>query len=88
MAKFDYIAENLGLLKEEIDALSKEYGREITLVAVTKSGSDEELLALAESGISDIGENRPQELKRRSDLLLGAGFSPNFHEIGNLQKTR
>ena len=61
-------------------------GRDITLVCVTKSGSDEELLALASLGVSDIGENRPQELRRRADLLRTHGYAPHLHEIGNLQR--
>ena len=61
-------------------------GRDITLVCVTKSGSDEELLALASLGVSDIGENRPQELRRRADLLRTHGYAPRLHEIGNLQR--
>ena len=85
---FEYIKENLGSLLSEIKSAEKKYGREITLVAVTKSGSDEELLALAESGIGDIGENRPQELRRRGDLLRDAGFCPRLHEIGNLQRNK
>ena len=85
---FDYIKRNLDSLKEEIKTLEKKYGREVTLVAVTKSGSDEELLALMECGVTDVGENRPQELRRRGDLLHSAGHSPKLHEIGNLQRNK
>ena len=85
---FEYIKSNVDTLLSEIKTLEKKYGREITLVAVTKSGSDEELLTLAECGITDIGENRPQELRRRGDLLHSAGYSPNLHEIGNLQRNK
>ena len=66
---FDYIEKNLAELLLEIKTLEKKYGREVTLVAVTKSGSDEELIALAQCGMTDMGENRPQELRRRADLL-------------------
>lgn len=87
--KYQYVRNNYLRLKEEIAELAKEAGREsVTLVAVTKSGSDDELLALAECGVTDIGENRPQELKRRGELLLAAGFAPRLHEIGNLQKNK
>ena len=85
---FEYIKRNLDSLTEEIKTLEKKYGREITLVAVTKRGSDEELIALAECGIANIGENRPQELRRRGDLLHSAGHSPKLHEIGNLQRNK
>ena len=73
MTDYEYVKNNYRELLAEIDGLGERYGRKITLVAVTKSGSDEELLALAEAGVTDIGENRPQELKRRGDLLRAAG---------------
>ena len=86
MSGFDYVKSNYNSLLEEIASLGKKAGREITLVAVTKSGSDEELLALADAGVSDIGENRPGELQRRGELLMKAGYMPRLHEIGNLQR--
>ena len=88
MMNFDYIHKNFGELSEEIRSLGEQYGREITLVSVTKSGSDEELCALAEAGALDIGENRPGELQRRGKLLSEKGFSPRLHEIGNLQRNK
>ena len=88
MADFGYIKSNYSELFREISELEEKYQRKITLVAVTKSGTDEELLALAEAGVTDIGENRPQELKRRGDLLHSHGYSPRLHEIGNLQRNK
>lgn len=88
MSEFAYIEDNLHALRREIDELSQEYGREVTLVAVTKSGSDEELVELVRSGAADIGENRPGELRRRGDLLKSAGLTPTLHEIGNLQRNK
>ena len=88
MSGFDYVKSNYNSLLEEIASLGKKAGREITLVAVTKSGSDEELLALADAGVSDIGENRPGELQRRGELLMKAGYTPRLHEIGNLQRNK
>ena len=88
MSDFSYIKKNLEEVNAEISALAEKYGRDVTLVAVTKSATDEELIALAEYGISDIGENRPGELKRRGELLLSHGYSPRLHEIGNLQRNK
>ena len=85
---FDYIEKNFKELSEEIRALAEKQGREVTLVSVTKSGSDEELCALAACGALDIGENRPGELRRRGDLLKEKGFAPKLHEIGNLQRNK
>ncbi len=88
MNDFYYIEKNYKALTEEIAELAKKHGQKVTLVSVTKSGSDEELLALCKAGAVDIGENRPQELARRGQLLREAGFSPRLHEIGNLQRNK
>lgn len=88
MENFNYVRKNLEELKEEISLLSKKQGRDVTLVAVTKSGSDEELIALIEAGAADMGENRPQELVRRGGLLRERGLTPRLHEIGNLQRNK
>lgn len=89
MENFDYIKRNYEALAEEIRALSDSLGREMpTLVSVTKSGSDDELLALAKLGAVDIGENRPGEVKRRGEILRAAGFMPRMHEIGTLQRNK
>lgn len=85
---FGYIQKNFSELSREIGELSEKYGRRVTLVAVTKSGSDEELCALAAAGALDIGENRPGELRRRGDLLKERGYTPALHEIGNLQRNK
>ena len=85
----EYIRKNYEELKSELEELSLARGNgAVKLVAVTKSGSDEELLALAECGVTDVGENRPQELVRRGALLREAGYTPRLHEIGNLQKNK
>ena len=86
---FRYIEKNYNELKDEIDTLAKSLGRPpVTLVCVTKSGTDEEFLALAHFGATDMGENRPQEAARRKALLLENGYSANMHEIGNLQTNK
>lgn len=89
MGNFDYIKRNYTSLVEEIDALAERLGvKAPTLVSVTKSGSDEELLKLCAAGAVDIGENRPGEVKRRGDILRDAGYAPRMHEIGTLQRNK
>ena len=89
MNGFDYIKNNYIALCEELKSISASLGKPApTLVCVTKSGTDEELIALAKAGATDIGENRPQELKRRRELLLANGLTPRFHQIGTLQRNK
>ena len=88
MENYDYISKNLNELCDEIASLSKKTDRSVTLVSITKSGSDEELIELCRAGALDVGENRPQELVRRGALLKEAGLTPRLHEIGNLQRNK
>lgn len=89
MNDFSYIERNYKALTEDINLLSGRLGVSVpTLVSVTKSGSDAELLALAGLGAVDIGENRPGEVNRRGEILRNAGFSPRMHEIGTLQRNK
>jgi pyridoxal phosphate enzyme (YggS family) len=89
MENYDYIEKNYTELTQEIRDLSAKagFGR-VTLVCVTKSGSDDELKALAALGAESIGENRPQEVLRRTELLRDAGYTPKMHEIGSLQRNK
>ena len=82
----EYIKRNLDSVRERISDLAG--GREVTLVCVTKSGTDEELIELCRVGATDVGENRPQELVRRGRIIRDRGFSPSLHEIGHLQKNK
>lgn len=60
---------------------------EITLVSVTKSATDEVLALLPEVGMFDLGENRPQELWRRKELL-NESSQIRWHLIGHLQRNK
>ena len=89
MKDFLYIKNNYEALKDRIERISAACGTPSpVLLPVTKSGSDEELLALFSFGVEAIGENRPQELKRRAELLRTAGYSPKLHQIGTLQSNK
>ncbi len=90
MNDYSYIEKNLNEVLSLIENAKERSRRSapVTLVAVTKSATDEELTALATLGISNIGENRPQELKRRGELLRARGFTPRLHEIGSLQRNK
>ncbi|MBQ1260799.1 MAG: YggS family pyridoxal phosphate-dependent enzyme [Clostridia bacterium] len=89
MSDFGYIKRNFQELSGEIAELGKTYGSpEVRLVSVTKSATDDEVLALVGCGALDIGENRPQMLMARAQLLDGAGLSARLHEIGTLQRNK
>ena len=88
MENFIYLEKNLTEILRGIKEMEGKYQRKITLVCVTKSGSDEELLELGRLGAEHIGENRPSELVRRGGLLRAEGYSPVLHQIGHLQRNK
>ncbi len=81
------IKENLEKVERRIAAAAEKSGRkreDITLVAVTKThGADmmNEAIAL---GVTDIGENKPQEVRDKFDSVLPA----RWHLIGHLQTNK
>ncbi len=89
LSDFGYIEKNLKKIEDTISHLASKMGTApARLIPVTKSGSDEELLALCALGVTDIAENRPGELKRRGELIRQNGFNVRLHEIGNLQTNK
>ena len=89
MNDFIYVKNNYMMLKERIERVADKVGvKGPMLLPVTKSGSDEELIALFSYGATALGENRPSELKRRAELLEAHGFAPELHEIGTLQSNK
>ena len=86
---FSYVKRNYDELSGEISYLCTKYSSApVTLVSVTKSATDGEVIELCRSGAYDIGENRPQMLMARHELLSSAGLFPNFHAIGSIQRNK
>ena len=66
------LTDNLSRLRDQIASACHRSGRdpsEVTLIAVTKSVGLDVIRALAEIGQTDLAENRPQELAKRSAML-------------------
>jgi pyridoxal phosphate enzyme (YggS family) len=81
------LADNLKRVEERIAAACARAGRrreDVTLVAVTKTVGIEVARQLAELGVRDLGESRPQELWRKAEALP----SVRWHLIGHLQRNK
>ena len=72
-------------IRERYAALLEEVGAGVTVVAATKYVSLEEMAALAEAGITVVGENRAQDL-RAKHAVYGDAF--RWHFIGHLQSRK
>jgi pyridoxal phosphate enzyme (YggS family) len=83
----DTIGENIVKVKEQIGRYAQLSGRapeDVLLVAVTKTRNADEINAAIEAGVTDIGENKVQEIIDKYDAVLPV----NWHMIGHLQRNK
>ena len=73
------------MIKDNIDKIRKEIPDDITLVAVSKTKSNEEIKEAYDLGIKDFGENYIQELTKKMDTLPK---DIKWHMIGHLQTNK
>jgi hypothetical protein len=75
-------------VRERVEAAAVRAGRDpesITLVAVSKTMSPEQVLAVYESGHRDFGENRAQEMAEKAAVLPD---DIRWHFVGSLQANK
>ncbi len=84
----DYLKENLNEINKRIDEAVKRAGRsreDVTLIAVSKTVEADIMNASIEVGVTDLGENRVQEIQRKyDDVKKGV----KWHLIGHLQRNK
>ena len=76
-------------IRLRIDRAAVAAGRDpgsVTLIAVSKSQSAENIRSVATAGVTDFGENYLQEAKPKMDLL--ADLSLRWHFIGAIQSNK
>lgn len=81
------IKDNIISIKQNIDNIRKESNRQedVNLMAVTKTVDVDKVLEAIDVGITDIGENKPQELARKYEII---GDKVRYHLIGTLQTNK
>lgn len=83
------LAANLAGLRARLEracaAAARDPG-EVSVVAVTKTFPATDLRLLAELGVTDIGENRDQEARRKHDAC--ADLPLRWHFVGRLQTNK
>lgn len=84
----DNIGRNLARVKDAVAAAEAAASRtgQTRLVAAVKYATDEQLAALLALGVTDVGENRVQQLLAHYPQLEEAGV--RVHLIGTLQKNK
>ncbi len=82
-----YIKENLTNVTKQMKSAAEECGRAVSdvhLIAVTKTYGADLINEAIDNGVSDIGENRVQEIMQKYDAVK----SVRWHLIGHLQKNK
>lgn len=79
------LAERVAQVRQTLKKESEPWGREPRLIAVTKYSTADQILPLADLGVTDIGENRVQAIREKLPLLEEK-FS--VHMIGRLQSNK
>ena len=79
------LKENVEQVRQILQKESEPWGRTPKLIAVTKFATVEQILALHEFGVTDIGENKVQVLREKLPRLEGK-FT--IHLIGRLQSNK
>lgn len=81
------IKDNIASIKQNIKEIEEKCHREdkVNLMAVTKTVDVDKVLEAIDAGITDIGENKPQELSRKYEMI---GDKVRYHLIGTLQTNK
>ena len=89
MTRAEEIGQGLEGVRSRIAAACSEAGRdpdEVTLVVVTKFFPASDIRALADLGVTHIGENRHQEAIAKAEECAGLGLT--WHFVGGLQSNK
>ncbi|AOY77389.1 YggS family pyridoxal phosphate-dependent enzyme [Clostridium formicaceticum] len=87
MALLD-VEKNLSTIRDRISDAAIKVGRnpqEVQLIAVTKTVEPEVIEGAIHYGVTDIGENKVQEIIRKYEII---GNKVRYHMIGHLQKNK
>ncbi len=82
------IISNVEEIRRRVAAAAERAGRnpdEVTIIAVSKTRTVEEIRRVLEAGLTHMGENRVQELKEKYPHI---GGSATWHLIGTLQTNK
>lgn len=85
------VAEALEQVRERITAAALRAGRDpfaVTLVAVSKTRSIEDILEAVAAGAAHLGENYAQELVVKAEELQRRELPVKWHFIGHLQRNK
>ncbi|MHB1453692.1 MAG: YggS family pyridoxal phosphate-dependent enzyme [Saccharofermentanales bacterium] len=88
---YSYIKNNLIQVLGKVQDAALSCGRspdDITIIGVSKLHPAEAAIAAIHAGLSNLGENRTEEMLPKIDRLRSEGLFPDWHMIGSLQRRK
>jgi hypothetical protein len=85
------VAASLAAVQDRVAAAAARAGREpaeITLIGASKTVPAERIAAALDAGLTDVGENRAQELVAKAPVLAARPDPPRWHFVGRLQRNK
>ena len=85
------VGESLREVRDRIDAAARRAGRdaaEVTLIGASKMVPAERIAEALDAGLTDLGENRAQELLAKAPVLAERPVPPRWHFVGRLQRNK
>lgn len=85
------VADAVADVRARIAAAARRAGRDpdsVTLVAATKTVPSDRIAAALAAGVTDLGENRAQELFAKAPALADLDPPPRWHFLGPLQRNK
>jgi pyridoxal phosphate enzyme (YggS family) len=83
--------ERIAGVRARIADAARRAGRDpndVTLVGASKTVPADRLVEAVRAGLTDLGENRAQELLAKAPALDAAGCAPRWHFVGRLQRNK
>ncbi|MEY3360509.1 MAG: hypothetical protein RL531_228 [Actinomycetota bacterium] len=85
------LTANLEAVRARVAAAARAAGRDpdsVRLIGASKTVPAEELAVLVRLGLTDLGENRAQELLAKAPVLAALDAVPTWHFVGQLQRNK
>jgi pyridoxal phosphate enzyme (YggS family) len=85
------VAESLAEVRDRVAAAAMRAGRDpaaVTLIGASKTVAVSRIAEALDAGLTDVGENRAQELLAKAPPLAERARPPTWHFIGQLQRNK
>ena len=85
------IHNRIEIVQSQIETICERVGRnseEITFIAVTKGHGIEKVIEALNNQVTDLGENKSQELVLKQEQLAYRPTQPKWHFLGHLQSNK